>query len=96
MGSTGLIAISIDQKVNPDIAFFSILLKENVEFLSVVIIILAVSLTISTIDTLINAISSIAILDGKKIYKTMNKYSFLLFSRVFIIILSIISLIIAS
>ena len=96
MGSTGLIAISIDQKVNPDIAFFSILLKENVEFLSVVIIILAVSLTISTIDTLINAISSIAIVDGKKIYKTMNKDSFLLFSRVFIIILSIISLIIAS
>tara|TARA_Y100000590_G_C15658744_1_gene991698 strand:+ start:52 stop:1506 length:1455 start_codon:yes stop_codon:yes gene_type:complete len=96
MGSTGLIAISIDQKVNPDIAFFSIFLKENVEFLSVVIIILAVSLTISTIDTLINAISSIAIVDGKKIYKTMNKDSFLLFSRVFIIILSIISLIIAS
>ena len=78
------------------IVFFSILLKENVEFLSVVIIILAVSLTISTIDTLINAISSIAIVDGKKIYKTMNKDSFLLFSRVFIIILSIISLIIAS
>ena len=67
MGSTGLIAISIDQKVNPDIAFFSILLKENVEFLSVVIIILAVSLTVSTVDTLVNAISSIVVVDGNKL-----------------------------
>ena len=62
------IAISIDSKVNPDLAFFSILLKDNTEFLSVVIIVLAVSLTVSTIDTLINAISSIVVVDGKKVY----------------------------
>ena len=96
MGTTGIIAISVDEKVNPDLAFFSILLKDNAEFLSIVIIILAVSLTISTIDTLVNAISSIAVVDGKKIYKTNNKGNFLLFSKAFIIGLSIISLIIAS
>ena len=96
MGTTGLIAISVDPKVNPDLAFFSILLKGNVEFLSVTIIILAVSLTISTVDTLVNAISSIVVVDGKKIYKATNKDNFFLLSKVFIIILSIISLIIAS
>ena len=52
MGISGIIAISIDDKVNPDLAFFSILLKDKTEFLSIVIIILAVSLTVSTIDTL--------------------------------------------
>tara|TARA_Y100000590_G_scaffold350503_1_gene402430 strand:+ start:6527 stop:7981 length:1455 start_codon:yes stop_codon:yes gene_type:complete len=96
MGTTGLIAISVDEKVNPDLAFFSILLKKNGVFLPIAIIILAVSLTISTIDTLVNAISSIAIVDGKKIYKKINKDNFLLFSKAFIIILSTISLIVAS
>jgi len=57
MGVSGIIAISIDSKINPDLAFFSILLKGKAEFLSIVIIFLAASLTISTVDTLINAIS---------------------------------------
>ena len=96
MGTTGLIAISVDSNVNPDLAFFSILLKDNVEFLSIAIVILAVSLTISTIDTLVNAISSIAAVDGKKISRQINKDNFLLFSKIFIIILSTISLIVAS
>ena len=96
MGVTGLIAISVNENINPDLAFFSIFLKDNVEFLSIIIIILAVSLTISTIDTLVNAISSIIVVDGKKIYKTNSKNNFLFLSKVFIIILSIISLIIAS
>ena len=96
MGISGLIAISVDGKVNPDLAFFSIILKDNSEFLSITIIILAVSLTISTIDTLVNAISSIVVVDGKKIYRKMNNDSFLMLSKFLIIILSIISLIIAS
>ena len=96
MGTTGLMAISIDGKINPDLAFFSIFLKKNAKFLSIIIIIMAVSLTISTIDTLVNAISSITIVDGKRVYKTKRKSNFLLFSKVFIITLSIISLIIAS
>ena len=54
------------------------------------------SLTVSTIDTLVNAISSVIIVDGKKIYQNSNKSYFLVLSKIFIVILSIISLIIAS
>jgi len=96
MGISGIIAISIDAKVNPDLAFFSILLKDRAEFLSIAIVILAVSLTVSTVDTLVNAISSIVVVDGKKIYRRSLKSNFLSASKFFIIILSIISLIIAS
>ena len=96
MGTSGIIAISIDDKINPDLAFFSIILKDKTEFLSVVIIILAVSLTVSTIDTLVNAISSIIIVDGKKVYTESNQNNLLGSSKVFIVVLSFISLIIAS
>jgi len=96
MGISGIIAISIDAKVNPDLAFFSILLKDKAEFLSIAIVILAVSLTVSTVDTLVNAISSIVVVDGKKIYRKSLKSNFLTLSKFFIIILSIISLIVAS
>jgi len=96
MGISGIIAISLDSAVNPDLAFFSILLKEKTEFLSVIIIILAVSLTISTIDTLVNAISSLVVVDGKNFYRATKKKDFLRLSKIIIIILSIIALIIAS
>ena len=96
MGITGILAVSIDNKVNPDLAFFFILLKDKTEFLSVVIIILAISLTVSTIDTLVNAISSIVVVDGEKVYSKFNQKIFLRLSKVFIVILSAISLIIAS
>ena len=36
MGITGIIAISVDSKVNPDLAFFSILLKDKSELLYMV------------------------------------------------------------
>ena len=90
MGITGIIAISIDSKVNPDLAFFSILLKDKSEFLYMVIIILAVSLTVSTIDTLVNAISSLIVVDGKKINKSLNS------PNILIILLSIIAFFVAS
>ena len=96
MGLTGIFAISINSKVNPDLAFFSILLKENTKFLSLVVIILAISLTISTMDTLVNAISSIFIVDGKKIYKGFNKQNNFNLSKFPVIVLSLISFIIAS
>jgi len=96
MGISGIIAISLNSKVNPDLAFFSILLKDKTEFLSVLIIILAVSLTVSTIDTLVNAISSLIVVDGKNFYRDAKKKDFLRLSRIIIIILSIVSLIIAS
>ena len=96
MGMTGILAISIDSKVNPDLAFFSILLKDRTEFLSVLIIILAISLTISTVDTLVNAISSIIIVDGKKVYSNPNQKNYLQFSKVFVVIISIVAFLISS
>jgi len=90
MGITGIIAVSAEGKVNPDLAFFSILLNEKSELLSVLIIILATSLTVSTIDTLMNAISSLIVVDGKKINKNLKSpYNLVIF-------LSIISFFIAS
>ena len=90
MGSTGIIAVSIDSEVNPDLAFFSILLKNKSELLYMAIIILALSLTISTIDTLVNAISSLIIVDGKKINKNFKS------PNTFVIFLSIIAFFVAS
>ena len=90
MGITGIIAISVDSKVNPDLAFFSILLKDKSELLYMVIIILAISLTVSTVDTLVNAISSLIVVDGKKINENLK------YSNRLVIFLSIIALFVAS
>ena len=54
------------------------------------------SLTISTVDTLVNAISSIIVVDGKKFYWNLNQKNYLKISKVFVVILSFISFIIAS
>ena len=56
----------------------------------IVIIILAISLTVSTIDTLINAISSLIIVDGKKINKKLKS------SNTLVIFLSFIAFFVAS
>ena len=57
---------------------------------------LAVSLTVSTVDTLVNAISSLVIVDGREALKLRPKTNYLKLSRYFIVILSLISFIIAS
>ena len=72
MGYTGLISFSLDPKIKPDLAFFKlILLNENV-LIIVSILVLALALTLSTIDTLINAISSLIIIEGKEINKFLS------------------------
>ena len=63
MGFCGLIAVSSNSNIIPDLAFFTLLLKEEVIMMSIIILILAISLTVSSIDTLINAISSLIIVD---------------------------------
>ena len=93
MGFTGLVAASSENIVAPDLAFFQLLLKDQYLFISVIIIFLAISLTVSSIDTIINAISSLIIVDGKKIIKIKN---YDLLSKQIIIILSIIALFVAS
>jgi len=95
MGFSGLVSVSIDSGVLPDLAFFALLFKEgNLYFLSSIIIFLAISLTISTIDTIINAISSLVIVDGNKFIKV--KGDFIKLSKLIMIFLCIITFIIAS
>jgi Na+/proline symporter len=72
MGYTGLISFSIDPKIKPDLAFFELILLDDNILIIVSILILALALTLSTIDTLINAISSLIIIDGKKINKLLG------------------------
>ena len=93
MGFTGLVAVSSENLVAPDLAFFQLLLKDQYLIISVIIIFLAISLTVSSIDTIINAISSLIIVDGKKIIKIKN---YDLLSKQIIIMLSIIALFVAS
>ena len=94
MGFSGLVAVSINSSVIPDLAFFSLLLKEQNSMISVIVIILAISLTISSVDTLINAISSLLVVDGNKVLKFKGDY--LKLSKNIIILLSAIALIVAS
>ena len=54
------------------------------------------SLTISTVDTLVNAVSSLVIVDGKATFNIKSKVDFLKLSKYFIIVLSIIAFFIAS
>ena len=69
-------------------------MKEQDSLTSVIVIILAISLTISSIDTLINAISSLIVGDGNKVLKFKGDY--LKLSKNIIILLSAIALIVAS
>ena len=96
MGFSGLVAVSIDPKVIPDLGFFTLLLKDQDEFLSLIIIILGLSLTISTVDTLVNAISSLVIVDAKATFKFSKNTDYLRLSKYFIIVLSIVAFIISS
>ena len=67
MGYSGLIAYSLNPKVIPDLGFFDLILKDKSSFIIIGILVLAISLTLSTIDTLINAISSLIIVNGDQI-----------------------------
>ena len=96
MGFSGLVAISVDAKVIPDLGFFSLLLKEQTEFLSLIIVTLGLALTISTVDTLVNAISSLIVVDGKATFNLNKKTNYLMLSKYIMIFLSIIAFVIAS
>ena len=73
MGFTGMVAFSIDPNNRPDLGFFTLLLTEQTELLSLFIIVLGLALTISTVDTLINAISSLIVVDGKATFSLRKK-----------------------
>ena len=59
-----MVSFSVDPTNRPDLGFFTLLLKEQTELLSLLIIVLGLALTISTVDTLVNAISSLFVVDG--------------------------------
>ncbi len=96
MGFTGMVAFSIDPTNRPDLGFFMLLLKEQKELLSLLVIVLGLALTISTVDTLVNAISSVIVVDGKATFKFNKNMNYFNFSKYIILFLSLISFIVAS
>ena len=96
MGFIGMVSFSVDPSARVDLGFFTLLLNNQTELLSFIIIILGLALTISTVDTLVNAISSLFVIDGKATFKLNKKTDYLKISKYFIILLSIIALGIAS
>ncbi len=96
MGFIGMVSFSIDPSARADLGFFTLLLKEQTEMLSLIIIILGLALTISTVDTLVNAISSLFVVDGKATFNLDKKTDYLKISKYFIIFLSLIAFGVAS
>jgi Na+/proline symporter len=95
MGFSGLVSVSIDNTTNPDLSFFKLFISSENKVLSILVIVFALSLTLSTIDTLINAVSSLIVVDGKTILKQksdkllkISKYVILLISFVVFIVSS--------
>ena len=95
MGYTGLISYSLNSKVIPDLAFFDLILSSNY-LLIISILILALALTLSTIDTLINAISSILLVNGNQISKSIFGSSLKNKTNYMILIICILVFILAS
>ena len=96
MGYSGLISYSLNAKVIPDLAFFDLILNNQNYFIIISILILAMSLTLSTIDTLINAISSLIIVDGNQINKSLSGKEIKSKANLIILLLSTIVFVLAS
>ena len=96
MGFIGMLSFSMDPSIRADLGFFNLLLDNQTEFISFIIIILGLALTISTVDTLVNAISSLFIVDGKATLNLHKKTDYLKISKYFIVFLSFIAFSIAS
>ena len=96
MGFIGMVSFAMDSSIRADLGFFNLLLKEQIEMLPIIIIVLGLTLTISTIDSLINAISSLFVVDGQATFNIRKKIDYLKLSKYFIVFLSLIVFIIAS
>ena len=93
MGVTGTISKLNGLKFNEDLAFFSIILNKNDILISLIVLIFSLSLTISTVDTLLNSISSLAIVHSKDFFnfkylkdKKLSNFILILLSIVCLII----------
>tara|TARA_B110000285_G_C14862405_1_gene485180 strand:- start:179 stop:787 length:609 start_codon:yes stop_codon:yes gene_type:complete len=96
MGYSGLISYSLNPKTIPDLAFFDLILKDKNSLIIIGILILAMSLTLSTIDTLINSISSLIIVDGNQINKSLSGKEIKSKANLIILLLSVLVFILAS
>ena len=96
MGYSGLISYSLNAKIIPDLAFFELVLNNKNSLIIIGILILAMSLTLSTIDTLINAISSLIIVDGNQVNKSLSGKEIKGKANLIILLLSILVFILAS
>ena len=95
MGYSGLISLSLNSNVIPDLAFFNLILNNNY-IITISILVLALALTLSTIDTLINAIASIFIVNGNQINKSISGKSVRNKTNYIIIFICILVFILAS
>ena len=96
MGYTSLLSLCLNSKVRPDLAFFDLLLDKKNSAVVIAILILAMSLTLSTIDTLINAISSLIIIDGKFVNKSLKGKEVKNKANIIILLISVLVFILAS
>ncbi len=76
LGLTGSISKLNGLKFNEDLAFFSIILNKSDIFVSLIVLIFSLCLTISTVDTLLNSISSGNSWSFCKQFLTFINYSF--------------------
>ena len=94
MGLTGSISKLNNLKFNEDLAFFSIILNQNNILISLIILIFSLCLTISTVDTLLNSISSLTIVHSKDFFNFRSLKDKKL-SNIVLILLSIVCFVIA-
>ncbi len=94
LGLTGSISKLNGLKFNEDLAFFSIILNKSDIFVSLAVLIFSLCLTISTVDTLLNSISSLTIVHSKNFFYSKYLKDKKL-SNIILILLSILCLIIA-
>jgi Na+/proline symporter len=96
LGVCGIIGVSLDQAKNPSTIIFSLLASHGGFLISSVLLILALTLVISSMDTLINAISSLIVIESKKFIKLSSVISYVNLSRIVLVLLSILIFYVAS
>jgi Na+/proline symporter len=99
LGFFGILAVSVDKASDPSTLFFTLLLEPFSginSLLTISILILVLALVISSMDSLINALSSTITIEGNKFINLKNKNSYLTLSKYLICCLSVIVFLIAS
>jgi Na+/proline symporter len=99
LGFFGILAVSVDKASDPSTLFFTLLLEPFSginSLLTISILVLVLALVISSMDSLINALSSTITIEGNKFFNLKNRNSYLTLSKYLICCLSIVVFLIAS